>query len=275
MSPSTHPARPLGPDAPRPILIGVVHLLPLPGAPRYGGAMGEVLERAAADVEALFAGGVDGVIVENYGDVPFRPGRLEPETVAAMALAVERAIERAEGRPVGVNCLRNDARAALGVCAATGASFLRINVHSGAAVTDQGLIQGQADETLRERARLGLDCDILVDVHVKHATPLGGGAIGDAARDAFERGLAGGLIASGTGTGQAVAGEDLEGIRDACPEAPLWIGSGLGLDNISEFRDSIDGALVGSAFQRGGRAGNPVEVQRVRDLSRLWSGQRR
>jgi predicted TIM-barrel enzyme len=60
------------------------------------------------------------------------------------------------------------------LCAATGARFVRVNVHTGAAVTDQGLIQGRAAETLRERQRLCPDVALLCDVQVKHATPLGG-----------------------------------------------------------------------------------------------------
>ena len=271
----THPPRParlFADDRPRPLLIGVVHLLPLPGAPAWAGDPTGVLDRARRDAQALFDGGADAVIVENYGDVPFRPGPLDPETVAAMALAVAEVVGLAEGRPVGVNCLRNDARAALGLCAATGASFLRVNVHCGAAVTDQGLIEGRADRTLRERGRLGLECDILADVHVKHASPLGGGTLAEAARDAAERGLADGLIVSGSGTGEGTDVRDAQAVRRACPEVPLLVGSGLRPENVGDFGNLVDGAIVGSALQRGGRAGQPVEVERVRALSKLWRG---
>jgi uncharacterized protein len=41
----------------RRVLIGMVHLLPLPGSPRWGGSMEEVVERAVADARALEAGG--------------------------------------------------------------------------------------------------------------------------------------------------------------------------------------------------------------------------
>ena len=70
--------------------IGVVHLLPLPGSPRWGGDMRTVLDRAEEEAVILEQGGVNGIIVENFGDVPFRTGRLDPETIAGMTVAVDR-----------------------------------------------------------------------------------------------------------------------------------------------------------------------------------------
>ncbi|QDU68390.1 BtpA/SgcQ family protein [Engelhardtia mirabilis] len=255
-----------------PALIGVVHLGALPGAPRYGGDLPLVLERAVADALAIAEGGGDAIIVENFGDIPFRRDRVDPETVAAMALATAR-VQRAVGElAVGVNVLRNDARAALGLCAATGAEFLRVNVHCGAAVADQGLLEGRADETLRERARLGLACAILADVHVKHAEPLAGGTIADAARDALRRGLADGLVVSGAGTGEAADPAALEAVRQACPEAPLLLGSGLSLENAGDYRRLIDAAIVGTSIKLGGRVDRPVDPERVAALCSALAG---
>src|SRR5690606_2253475 len=154
----------------RPVIIGMVHLLPLPGAPRWAGSLDEVRERALADARALEAGGVDGIIVENFGDAPFHPDAVPAETIAAMT-ALTTGVVRAVGLPVGVNVLRNDAAAALAVAAAAGARFIRVNVHTGAMLTDQGWITGRAHETLRLRARIAPTVAIAADVLVKHATP--------------------------------------------------------------------------------------------------------
>src|SRR5262245_62009224 len=99
----------------RPLLLGVVHLPPLPGAPRAA-SMAEVLSRASEDAAAYAEAGFDGVVVENYGDAPYFPGAVPPETVAAMSVAtasVRRALPR--GLLAGVNVLRNDALAAVAV----------------------------------------------------------------------------------------------------------------------------------------------------------------
>ncbi|MCA1789526.1 MAG: BtpA/SgcQ family protein, partial [Thioalkalivibrio sp.] len=145
-----------------PVLIGMVHLPALPGAPRWAGTVEDVLDRAVADAAALAKAGFHGVIVENYMDAPFHPGTVPPVTVAAMTRAVSAVVDAVDV-PVGVNVLRNDAAAALSIAAVTGAAFIRVNVHTGAMWTDQGLLTGLAHETLRLRRTLGTDVAIFAD----------------------------------------------------------------------------------------------------------------
>jgi uncharacterized protein len=247
----------------RPV-IGMVHLRPLPGAPGHR-AMSDVLAAARRDAEALTAGGVDAILVENYGDVPFYPDAVPAETVAAITAAVL-AVRDVTALPVGVNVLRNDARSALGIAAATGARFIRVNVHAGGMITDQGWIAGRAWETVRARAALQADVAILADVLVKHAVPPYGLEPGDAARDTWDRGLADALIVSGAATGAATPLGRLEAVRAAVPDAPLLIGSGLTARNAAALLARADGAIVGSAFQAEGRAGGAVEAERVRQV---------
>ena len=63
-------------------LIGVVHLPPLPGDPQHDGSGFDAVERAAlADAEALATGGVDALVIENFGSVrallTFPPTQME------------------------------------------------------------------------------------------------------------------------------------------------------------------------------------------------------
>jgi uncharacterized protein len=248
------------------ILVGVVHLLPLPGAPRWAGSIDAVLDHATDDARVFFAGGFDAVIVENFGDVPFFAGAVPPETLAAMTRAVEAVHAVAGERPVGVNVLRNDARAAVGLCASTSASFFRVNVHTGAMVTDQGLIEGEAAATLRERARLSPDAFLFADVQVKHARPLGEERLEDAARETCGRGLADALVITGTRTGAPPSSGELAAVREAIGAVPLFVGSGLDEANAAEFLRSADGAIVGTACKRGGRVEAAVDPERVARL---------
>jgi membrane complex biogenesis BtpA family protein len=241
----------------------MVHLQPLPGAPRWGGSLEAVRQRALADARALEAGGVDGILVENFGDAPFYPGAVPPETIAAMATLTADVV-RAVGVPVGVNVLRNDAAAALAVAVAAGARFIRVNVHTGAMLTDQGWIEGRAHETLRLRARMAPDVAIAADVLVKHATPPPGADLRRAAADTWERGLADVLIVSGEATGAETDPARVRAVKAAVPEATVWVGSGVRPENAAALLAIADGAIIGSAFQRGGRAGEPVEPERVR-----------
>jgi uncharacterized protein len=182
--------------------------------------------------------------------------------------ATGRAIRQAVKLPIGFNVLRNDARAALALCAVCGGAFVRVNVHTGAMLTDQGLIEGDAYETLRCRQQLCAGVQIFADVHVKHAVPLGNWTIEDAARDTVERGLADALIVSGAGTGLAADLADVERVGRAAPAAKILLGSGVTLANAHDFLPAADGFIVGTWLKAGGRISNPVDAKRVAALVR-------
>lgn len=243
----------------------MVHLPPLPGAPRWEGSFEAVLERAIADARTLAEGGVDAVLVENYGDVPFHPRRVQPVTIAAMTRAVS-AVRQSVECPVGVNILRNDAAAALAVAAVTGARFIRVNVHTGGMLTDQGWIEGRAAATVRLRATIAPAVAILADVLVKHATPPAGLGLAAAARDAWHRGLADALIVSGDATGATTDLEQVRAVRAAVPSAPVLVGSGVTHETVAGALRTAHGVIVGSALEAEGEAGRPVDPERVRRL---------
>jgi uncharacterized protein len=253
-------------------LIGMVHLLPLPGSPQAR-ALRDIRAAAIADARTLARGGADAVLVENYGDVPFTGGAVEPQVVAVMAvLAAE--VRAASGLPVGINVLRNDARSAVAVALASGASFIRVNVHVGSAETDQGHLDGRADDTLRYRKMLGSDAAVFADVFVKHARPAAGTDLAHAARDTAYRGLADALLVTGAETGAAPDPDRVRVVRRAVPERPVLVASGVTADTVADYEDA-DGFIVGSALERGGRAGNRVELKRVQAVVRALRGVKR
>lgn len=242
-------------------LIGVVHLLPLPGSPRYRGPadLGPILDRAAADAEALVEGGADALIVENLGDAPFLP-LAPPETVAAMAVAVS-AITRLCAIPVGVNVLRNDAEAALGIAAVTGAKFVRVNVFCGTVVTDAGTIEGTPRTLLASRRRFERDIALLADVHVKHAAHFN--ALEEAAIDAARNG-ADALIVTGAATGMSPSADAFRAAE--CGGLPVIVGSGMTPEEVGAF-GAAAGFVVGSFLHREGRIGEPIDADRVRRMA--------
>ncbi|UPM43797.1 BtpA/SgcQ family protein [Halocatena salina] len=248
-------------------IIGMVHLDPLPGAPQFDGDRAAIRRRALDDARALDAGGVDGVIVENFGDAPFYPEDVPTHVVAAMTSLVG-AVADTVDVPVGVNVLRNDAEAALSIAAATEASFVRINVHTGARRTDQGIVEGRAHDTLRLREQLDVDVRILADVAVKHSEPLGPENVQNETRDAVERGLADAVVVSGAGTGHDVPRDRLDAVADAAHECtvPVYVGSGVTHDTAVELLSVADGAIVGSALKADGNVHEPVDRSRVEAL---------
>lgn len=252
-------------------LIGVIHLPALPGSPRASLGLDECLESARRDVAALLAGGADGVIVENFHDAPFFAEVVPPITVAAMT-AICRELRGAIAVEMGINVLRNDAAAALAIAVASDANFIRVNVHTGAMLTDQGIISGRAAETLRLRRQLGAErVRILADVRVKHAVPIGPQRIEDAVADAVERGLADGVIVTGTATGAAAMPEDVRRAATAT-SAPVYVGSGISAGNAGQYVPPAAGVIVGSWLKVDGIVSNPVDAARVRALKERLAG---
>ncbi len=181
------------------------------------------------------------------------------------------AIKAAVDCPIGINVLRNDAKAALSIAAAVGGDFIRVNVHTGAAVTDQGVIEGRAHETVRLRQQLGVETKILADLDVKHAAPLGRKrSIEAEIGDLVDRGHADGVIVSGPQTGHSVDSTVLSQAADVVEQmglsTPLFVGSGLTVDTVDQLLSVADGAIVGTALKAGGQTTNPVDVDRVEQL---------
>ena len=231
-------------------LYGVLHLLALPGAPRPSPGLEAVCARALADAAVLSAAGFDGVVVENLGDAPFCAGRVSPHVGPMMTRVACAVRDRFPALEMGINVLRNDALTALGVAAASGAAFIRVNVLAGAAWTDQGLIQGEAHALLRARRELGLDAVVAIaaDVLVKHAVPAGVADLATAAVETFGRGGADRLIVTGVSTGAPTALGDLDRVRAAVPAAPLWVGSGVRAETVTSLRGRCDAAIVGTSL---------------------------
>jgi len=240
-------------------VFGMVHLGPLPGAPLFT-SLDAVLEDALRDARVIAECGCAGFVIENYGDRPFTRGRAEAETVAAMTRVITE-IAREVRVPFGVNVLRNDPLSALAIAAATSAAFIRVNVHTGAMITDQGIIEGDAYATLRKRAALVPGVLIFADYLVKHAMPLTTVDPVQTAKDLRERGLADAVIVTGAETGAAADPSRLRLLRETIPDAPLLIGSGVSAENAARFAGA-DGAIVGTSLKRDGRV-DPSRVEAV------------
>jgi membrane complex biogenesis BtpA family protein len=253
-------------NVPKPV-IGMIHLAALPGSPLYGGSVTPIREAAIRDATLLAEGGVNGLMIENFGDTPFFPGRVPAYVVAhltAIAADVGRAVPTL---PLGINVLRNDGLSALAVAHAIGADYIRVNVLCGARVADQGLLQGIAHDLLRLRSELNAAAiKIFADVDVKHSAPLAERLIADEVDDTLHRGLADALIVSGAGTGKPTDPDKVKMVKLAAKDKPVLLGSGITPNSLPALLPHADGFIVGTYFKREGIAENEVDVRRVREL---------
>ncbi|WP_158744484.1 BtpA/SgcQ family protein [Acidisphaera sp. L21] len=250
----------------RKAVIGVIHSLPLPGAPAYDGMpMTQITEFAVEEARRYAAGGVHGLIVENHGDIPFaKPEHLGPETAACMAVMTA-AVRQAVPLPVGINVLANGAVQAIAVAVATGAAFVRVNQWANAYVANEGFIEGPAAEATRYRSRLhGRGIRIFADVHVKHGAHAitADRSITELARDVefFDADAA---IATGQRTGDSATMEELRTIASGTA-LPVLVGSGVNPDNVADILSVADAVIVASYLKQDGVWWNPVDPARLR-----------
>jgi membrane complex biogenesis BtpA family protein len=249
-------------------VMGVIHLQPLPGAPRYTGqAVREIYAAAVTDARTLQEGGIDGIILENASDMPFsRPEHIGPETVAALTAACL-AVRAAVDTPIGITCVANGVIPALGIAKAVGAGWVRANQWVNAYVANEGILNGPAPEAMRFRSRIRADeVAIFADVHVKfgaHAITADR-SIAEQATDAewFDADV---LIASGSRTGSPTDPREVEDVRSGT-NLPVIVGSGLSAEQVPLLFASADGAIVGQWLKKDGLWWNPVDPHRVEQL---------
>lgn len=250
----------------RKTLVGMLHLPALPGAPESKLSLDAIEKALVAEARTLREAGFDAFMLENFGDVPFEKDGVAPVTVAAMARLATTVRREVPELDLGINVLRNDARAALAVATAAGASFIRVNVHVGVTATDQGLIEGRARKTLRERSRLGVSVAVWSDVFVKHGRSLAHRSVAEEAEDAVKRGLADALIVSGSGTGKETSLDDLRAVAARKLGVPLYVGSGATPENVCALLEHADGVIVGTSIKKGSHTTAPIDPDRAKSL---------
>lgn len=243
-------------------VIGMVHLLPLPGSPDFD-SMDKVVDRALKDAKKLVDGGIDGLIVENYGDRPFNE-KVSKMTVASLSMVCHKIQDNVEV-PIGINVLRNDWESALSISKALDLSFIRINVYTGYCLTELGPIKGEAGKISRFIENHEIDAHVFADIDVKHAEKIYPKSVKTDAIESSKRGEADALIVTGERTGAAVNTKELEEVKKIV-DVPLFVGSGVNIKNVSKLLSRSDGVIIGTYLKEEGKTINPVSEKRVRKL---------
>ncbi len=246
-------------------IIGMCHMLPLPGDPHYDAkkGMGYVVDMCRRDLSALQEGGVDAVMFSNEFSLPYLT-RVETETVAAMA----RVIGELMGDiriPFGVNVLW-DARKSLDLAAATGACFVR-EIFTGVYASDFGLWNTDVGATVRHRRHVNAeDVRLLFNIVPEAARYLADRDIESIARSTVFNNRPDALCVSGLVAGAEADSSILKRVKDAVPQTVVLANTGMRLDNVEKQLSIADGAVVGTTFKKDGVFENPVDASRVRQF---------
>lgn len=243
-------------------VIAMGHLPALPGTPHYDEKLGVegIVEKLRKDVRALLDGGVDAILFCNEDDRPYSL-RADFEGVAVMARAI--AEVRPTDHPFGVDFLW-DARAAMAIAVATGASFIR-EVLTGTYDSDMGLWVPNAAEVMRYRRHLhGTDIKVFFNITPEFAAPLGDRSVGAKAVTAVVACLADAILIAGDMAGSEPDLAVVQQVKEALVDrAPVLINTGATAENVAGYLKVADGVIVGSGLKVDGETWNPVDPTRV------------
>lgn len=244
-------------------IIGMIHLLPLPGTPLYRGSIDEIIDTAAEEMELYKSGGIDALMIENMHDVPYLNKSVGPEITSIMSI-VAHLVKSESNLPCGIQILAGNNIKAL--CSAKSAKldFIRSETFVFSHIGDEGGMEADAGELLRYRKMIeGEEIMIFSDIkkkHSSHATTADVSLLETA--KAAEFFLSDGVIVTGSSTGHSASIQDLESLLNKL-NMPTLIGSGITIDNVEQYIGLCDGMIVGSYFKKNGDWKEKVDRERV------------
>jgi membrane complex biogenesis BtpA family protein len=245
------------------VVIGMVHLLPLPGTPFYQeGSLDQTLEKAVADATALRNGGADGCLIQTVDRVYPAGDEADYARVAAMA-AVTRAVAMATGPEfhVGVQIMVNALKASVAVAKVCGGSFIRCTALVGATVGASGMVEANPHDFLTYRARIGAQSIALIaEVNSRHFHWLGEQSTADIARMAARVGAEAVEVSH---PDEATNAQLVREIKQAMPHLPVILGGYTTHGNVARRLADADGAFVGACLKTD-RWDGRVDIDRVR-----------
>jgi uncharacterized protein len=245
------------------VVIGMVHLLPLPGTPFYQeGTMEQTLEKAAADATALYQGGADGCLVQTVDRVYPAGDEADYARVAAMATIVK-AVCDATGPEfqVGVQIMVNALKASVAVAKVCGGSFLRCTALVGATPSAGGMVEANPHDFLTYRNGIGAQhVKLIAEVNSMHFRWMGDRPTADIARMAARVGAAAVEVAHAD---EATNARLVRDIKQAMPHLPVILGGHTTHENVARRLAEADGVFVGSCL-KSDRWDGRVDVERVR-----------
>ncbi len=245
-------------------IIGMIHVEPLPGTPKFKACMPEIIVKAKVEAVMYKEAGVDAIAIENMHDIPYLNKKVGPEITAAMAV-IGYEVKNATGLPCGVQVLAGANKEALAVALTAGLDFIRAEGFVFGHVADEGYIDASAGEVLRYRRQIGAEhILVLTDIkkkHSAHAVTADVDIIETA--HAAEFFLSDGVIVTGVATGQEASLEELQAVK-ASVKIPVLVGSGVTVENVDRYLAVADALIIGSYFKVNGHWTQTVDFERVK-----------
>ncbi len=244
----------------------MVHLKPLPGTPLYDNNWQEVIKIAIDEANILQNEGFNAIIIENMHDVPYLNRNVGPEIISAFA-TIGTILKNQIKIPIGIQILAGANKEALAVAKTANLDFIRAEGFVFSHVADEGLMNSDAGELLRYRKMIDANnVKIYTDIKKKHSSHsiTKDVSISEMVK-AAEFFLSDGIIITGKSTGEPADVKELKQVKKTT-DLPVFIGSGITEENLSEFWDYADGFIVGSYIKEFGYWKNSLSLKRIKKL---------
>jgi uncharacterized protein len=248
------------------IIIGMVHLLPLPGTPNYDGSIDKIYATALGEAKIYAEAGIDAILIENMHDVPYLKIDVGPEISSTMAVICHE-IKKSTCLPTGIQILAGANKPALAVAKAANLDFIRAEGFVFGHLADEGYFDSCAGELLRYRKTIDAEyIAIFTDIkkkHSSHALTSDVNIVETAI--AAEYFLSDGLILTGTSTGKEADLEEVKSVKDKV-HLPVIIGSGVTLANVENYFENADALIIGSYFKHEGKWNQPLSKEKITEF---------
>lgn len=250
-------------------IIGVIHVKALPGTPKNKLESAQIIDEALKEALIYKKAGIDAIIIENMHDVPYLKGKVGHEITSIMAL-IGYSVKQNTNLPVGIQILAGANQEAIAVAKASQLDFIRAEGFVFGHVADEGYIDAQAGELLRYRKQIDAEhIAVFTDIKKKHSSHALTQDISllDTAK-AAQFFLSDGVVVTGSHTGVPASTDELKELK-ASLDFPVIVGSGVTLQNVSEYLPICDAMIVGSYFKDQGYWENKLSYERVAGLMEL------
>ncbi len=255
---------------PHKFLAAMIAVLPLPGSPLYDGDDQRVIDQALEDLDIYKKAGVDSILLENDHDLPYIQPPLDEKAIVLMTEISKEARKRFTG-PIGIQMLEAANITSLEIAAEADLDYIRVEAFVFAHVGGSGIINGSAGKILRRRKELKAEhIKVFADVKKKHGSH--SLTIDLDIKDEIMQAeffLADGVIVTSQFTGLHPDKNDLIKAKGAT-KLPVLIGSGMNVNNITDYLPLADGFIVGSYFRKDGKFLEKLEPERLHRFMELF-----
>lgn len=247
----------------RKVVLGMIHLQPLPGTPFHEeGSLDVIVTTAVQSARALDKGGADGCLVQTVDRTYHVRDVSDPARTASMTLIVRSIVEATSDEfQVGVQLMPNAIRASLAAAKVGGGSFIRAGAIVGRTLSPHGMIEADPHRVMEYRDKIrAWDIKIVADVDSMQFKWLGSRrSTAEIARNARQVGAD--AVALGH-PDEAATLDMIDSVRKTSPDVPIILAGHTNHENAARLLAEADGAFVGTCLEAG-RWGGRIDAERV------------